>query len=310
MLYAEFTADNARRQLLSTLDVKLNFILDKNMKRKNWFNAAGIVWPVLVDAAAKGITIPYEDVAFLISTNPLSVRLALSPIQDFCLDNHLPPLTALVVGKTSGRPGEGFIAWDADDLPSAYQTIFGFAWDGVINPYGAFDISDTLEKLADKILTDPTAPLEVYSKVKVRSIAHNIFRVALRKAYDNKCAICRFSFGCALDAAHIIPWNKSNHSQRMDPRNGLLLCASHHRLFDAGLITLDESLNVYYYDPLMSDGPYSEIDSVQTGNWHGKPAHLPTNGDLHPSVEFVKQHHATMKWEITAATDELTVVGI
>jgi putative restriction endonuclease len=281
-----------------------------NMKSKNWFNAAGIVWPILVDAAARRITITYEEVAPLISTNPLSVRLALSPLQDFCLENHLPPLTVLVVGKTSKKPGGGFIAWDADDLPAANEAVFSFAWKGITNPYGAFDLSDTPVTLANRILTDPAAPLEVFSKVKVRSVAHAIFRIALRKAYDNKCAICRFSFGCALDAAHIVPWHKSNHSQRMDPRNGLLLCASHHRLFDAGLITLDESLNIFYYDAEMSDGLYSETDSNLTGHWHGKRAHLPADEHLHPSVEFLRQHHAMLKWEINATFNEATTKGL
>jgi hypothetical protein len=35
--------------------------------------------------------------------------------QDFCWESRLPPLTAIVIGKSSKLPGSGFFAWDVDD---------------------------------------------------------------------------------------------------------------------------------------------------------------------------------------------------
>lgn len=63
----------------------------QNAKEKqNWEYAAGLVWPLLIKAAARREKLTYGNVASIIKTNPLSVGLALGPIQDFCLDGHLP----------------------------------------------------------------------------------------------------------------------------------------------------------------------------------------------------------------------------
>ena len=47
----------------------------------------------------------------------------LSKIQDYCLEEKLPPLTILVVGKSNRHPVTGFIAWDiaADDAPGSLE---------------------------------------------------------------------------------------------------------------------------------------------------------------------------------------------
>lgn len=259
--------------------------------KKNWYHAAGAIWPLLVSSAARHSTVTYAQIAPIIPTNPLSVGKALGPIQDYCLDNRLPPLTSIVVQKATGIPGEGFIAWDVDDLTSAHASVFNFNWALVANPYGDFGTADTPESLAEQIVANPSSAREIYAMVKVRGVAQYIFRAALLGAYENKCAICRFSFPNALDAAHIIPWERANPDQRLDPRNGILLCSLHHRLFDAGLITLTESWKVSYYDPEMKDGPYSSADKQMTVNLHGTNAHLPTNRKLRPCVQSLAFHH-------------------
>jgi putative restriction endonuclease len=38
----------------------------------------------------------------------------------------------------------------------------------------------------------------------------------------------------ALDAAHIKPWSVASEAERIDVRNGLLLCKIHHVSFDHG----------------------------------------------------------------------------
>jgi putative restriction endonuclease len=55
------------------------------------------------------------------------------------------------------------------------------------------------------------------------------------KRYGAGCAFCDLEVDALLDAAHIIPVSKDGSS---DPRNGLVLCANHHRAFDAGLIRI------------------------------------------------------------------------
>jgi len=65
-----------------------------------------------------------------------------------------------------------------------------------------------------------------------------MFRQALLKAYNGKCAVSGCSTTDLLDAAHIIPY-RGEHTNAV--RNGLLLRTDIHRLFDLGLISIDPS---------------------------------------------------------------------
>ncbi|MGH1286540.1 HNH endonuclease [Bacillus toyonensis] len=50
-------------------------------------------------------------------------------------------------------------------------------------------------------------------------------------------------------ASHIKPWSQSNHKERLDVNNGLLLCPNHDALFDKGFISFDREGAI-----LISDG--------------------------------------------------------
>jgi hypothetical protein len=62
------------------------------------------------------------------------------------------------------------------------------------------------------------------------------FKYQVLRRYGAKCAACDIAVPQLLDAAHLCP-KKANGSD--DPRNGLVLCASHHRAFDAGLFKIN-----------------------------------------------------------------------
>jgi putative restriction endonuclease len=262
---------------------------------KNWDHAAGIVWSLLTKSAAKHRILSYADVAPAISTNPLSVRLALAPIQDHCLENGLPPLTSIVVSQSTSLPGEGFIAWDVDDLASAHATVFAFDWSPILNPYAAFGPKDTVESLAAQIVKDPNKAKTIYAKVKVRDVAQRIFRALLLKTYG-RCAMCGLTFLEALEAAYIISWASSTPAQRLDPKNGVLLCATHHKLFDAALITVSKSLTIVYCDPKMQDDYYSELDCIMSSKLHGATINLPKHKSHWPCVEWLALRHSEQGW--------------
>lgn len=256
---------------------------------KNWIHAAGILWPVLVVAAKNREKPIYKELAPLISTNPLSVGKALEHIQSFCMESKLPPLSAIVVSKTTGLPGGGFIAWDIDDIDTAFEKVYEFPWGSIQNPFGGFLESDTIESLSDELIKTPSKAKEIYTKVENRGIAQKIFRAALLKAYDSKCAICGFSFQEALEAAHILPWPKANAEERISPRNGILLCSNHHKLFDSDIIKINEELVVFH---AQQGKKYSDVDRVATIDYHGKPLSLPKYNRLAPSVELVHKRYS------------------
>lgn len=67
------------------------------------------------------------------------------------------------------------------------------------------------------------------------------FRVLVTDAYQRKCAITGENTLVALEAAHIVPYAKE---QNHDVRNGLLLRADFHRLFDVGLVSVSGDMKI------------------------------------------------------------------
>ncbi len=58
------------------------------------------------------------------------------------------------------------------------------------------------------------------------------FQFAVLKRYGARCAVCDIAVAEVIDAAHLCSVDKDGSD---DPRNGLPLCATHHRAFDAAL---------------------------------------------------------------------------
>lgn len=72
-------------------------------------------------------------------------------------------------------------------------------------------------------------------------LGQSSFRVLVTEAYQRRCAITGESTLIALEAAHIVPYSNDG---RHDVRNGLLLRADFHRLFDVGLVSVTSDLKV------------------------------------------------------------------
>jgi Zn ribbon nucleic-acid-binding protein len=84
------------------------------------------LWSLLALAATSRQVLTYDMVARLTGVVRPSIGDFLRPIQQYCTENQLPPLTALVVSDQSGIPGEGFIA--AADVPAAQMRVFQHKW--------------------------------------------------------------------------------------------------------------------------------------------------------------------------------------
>ncbi|MGF9964530.1 HNH endonuclease [Bacillus rhizoplanae] len=86
--------------------------------------------------------------------------------------------------------------------------------------------SIVLEKTEKKLIT------------KAR-IGQSIFKRELLTG-EKKCKLCGVSDERFLVASHIKPWSQSNHKERLDVNNGLLLCPNHDALFDKGYISFKD----------------------------------------------------------------------
>jgi len=250
---------------------------------------AAIAWEILTRIAKNKQKIRYGELARQIGIHHRVVRFVLGLIQNYCLANQLQPLTILVVNQ-SGLPGDGFIAWDVDDIDEGFKRVYNENWNNHENPFGYAKAGLTEDEIIEKLLANPDRAKDVYAKIKVRGTAQPIFRKVLLQAYEQECAFCHFSLEVALQASHIIPWSEATRNERLDVRNGLLLCATHHKLFDNGWLTVNEDYTIKYCDPKENGGRYSEYDNLLATALHNKKLKLPKNKKHWPSKKYLKKH--------------------
>ncbi len=77
--------------------------------------------------------------------------------------------------------------------------------------------------------------LEVHFRLVKTRAAQQAFRREVLNAQGNCCAVCDIAFPVVLEAAHIVP---KEHEGTDDARNGLALCALHHRMLDGDMFTI------------------------------------------------------------------------
>lgn len=79
-------------------------------------------------------------------------------------------------------------------------------------------------------------PTEREARTKQR-VYQDFFRDAVLAGYNQSCCICGLPHPEILIASHILPWSIGKDS-RVNPANGLCLCASHDRAFDRQLLVI------------------------------------------------------------------------
>src|SRR5207248_1999952 len=72
-------------------------------------------------------------------------------------------------------------------------------------------------------------------------IGQGAFRSAILGRWNHRCAVTGSTTLEVIRASHIKPWRASTNEERLDPSNGLPLAASLDALFDAGLISFEDS---------------------------------------------------------------------
>jgi predicted restriction endonuclease len=75
---------------------------------------------------------------------------------------------------------------------------------------------------------------QVVTKVRVNQ---HLFRSMILAGYRNECAVCGMPIPSLLVASHIVRWSVER-TERMNPRNGICLCALHDRAFDTGVLLI------------------------------------------------------------------------
>jgi putative restriction endonuclease len=108
------------------------------------------------------------------------------------------------------------------------------------------------------------------------------FRNMVLEAYSRRCAISGETTEEILEAAHIQSYagTQSDHVQ-----NGIALRTDLHRLFDAGLLTIDDGYTVKVSNFITSDA-YRKLQ--------GQTINLPKNEQHRPSLDSLKFHRSNV----------------
>lgn len=80
-----------------------------------------------------------------------------------------------------------------------------------------------------------------------------VFRKYLIEVYGGRCAFCGFDVERYLIASHIVPWSK-DRDNRLNPRNGLLLCRMCDCAFETGDIRVTKDLQILKADHFKGNG--------------------------------------------------------
>jgi putative restriction endonuclease len=262
------------------------------MSEVNQAQRAAVAWNVLKRVAKERTTITHGKLGRELGIHHRPVRFVLAIIQDHCIQEHLLPLTILVVDR-DGVLGEGFIAWDIDNAEEGFEKVYGFNWDNLDNPFSYAMDGLTEDEVVRQMLSTPANTRELYTKIKSRGIAQPMFRGALLRAYNRKCAFCGLSIEIALQGAHIIPWSIANIDQRLNVQNGLLLCATHHKLFDERLLTINDDYTIVSNNTRKRKD--SEYDILLTSALHNNKITLPVDKKHWPVVSYLQKHRQGFK---------------
>ena len=253
-------------------------------------------WNILTECAKQRKTITYKQLADLLGMHHRSVRFILGPIQDYCLAEPLPALTILVVNQ-HGQLGSGFIALGPDRFGEGLQEVYSCPWHSLPNPFGFASDGTEYKALLNQLLARPQDTEDIYRRVKVRGTGQLIFRDLLLRAYGRRCCFSDLSISEGLEAVHIVPWASCERKDRLNVTNGLLLSSLHHRLFDAGLLTLTTDYRILFCRPKRANQNVGDFQRAVTTALHLQPMRLPPNIAHHPSLEFIAGHNRMLRLE-------------
>ena len=244
---------------------------------------ASKLWNMLIEIAKSKNTITYGEAANTLAIHHRAIRFVLSLIQNYCLENNLAPLTILVVNK-SGFPGQGFIAWNINNLNEGLDRVYNFDWSNIDNPFAYANDGSTINSIAESLLQNKELSYDQLQIVKVRGAAQQLFRTIVFKAYNGICAVCGLSVEYALEAAHIKSWSDSNNVEKISVNNGILFCSNHHKLFDHGILNISKDYIIKVNTKYKFN---NQIDINTVLIYHNKRINLPIDENFYPNKEFL-----------------------
>jgi putative restriction endonuclease len=127
--------------------------------------------------------------------------------------------------------------------------------------------------------------LDQIAVTKVRVNQH-FFRSIVLAGYRNQCAVCELPLSSLLVAAHIVPWSLEK-PLRMNPQNGICLCAIHDRAFDKGVLRIASDYKISIHPRIQERRLEPAVEDYLT-KFDGTMIHLPDR--WHPDPLLLNRH--------------------
>lgn len=145
-----------------------------------------------------------------------------------------------------------FLRYDGNWLNREIETVIDTAeQEDVLK----VQLDNSVDEIDKEIETKQLQGEEREALIKVR-VNQSAFRKLLMRRYTH-CCLCDVDDESLLVASHIKPWAKSNHAEKVDVNNGLLLCPNHDKLFDRGYISFDNGGHIVISDELSENSAIS-----------------------------------------------------
>ncbi len=139
-------------------------------------------------------------------------------------------------------------------------------------------------------------PTERQRRISTSLARANGFARAVRDAYAGRCAMCGLGLGL-VESAHILPVAARNSVDEV--RNGLLLCANHHRAFDRHQIWIDPATLATRIHPEVGQAAATSIDESwisSIGSALGEPVDVTHSPDPAHLVERYRHFEGAYDW--------------
>jgi putative restriction endonuclease len=140
-------------------------------------------------------------------------------------------------------------------------------------------------RVAETVEWEDIEGLDRTAVTKVRVNQH-LFRAIIFAGYRSQCAVCTMPIPALLVASHIVPW-AVDKSLRMNPTNGICLCAMHDRAFDRGVMSVTANYEVAVTAQAEDHARNAAVDSFLLA-YVGRKIALPDR--WHPDPELLSRH--------------------
>ncbi|MBC7869557.1 MAG: HNH endonuclease, partial [Chitinophagaceae bacterium] len=145
------------------------------------------------------------------------------------------------------------------------------------------EIDAVSPQVALELITKPT---EAERSVKIR-LGQQFFRKTVLADYGYCCCICGMPLHKLLIASLLGPW-RDREDLRLNPHNGLCLCALHDKAFDSGYLSIDEEYRTLINPIIDQYLPNAAINS-NFKVYAGLKIQLPEK--FWPDIKFIALHN-------------------